>query len=198
MLFKGDSMPVKKTITKNMIIDNAISLIETDGFDSINARSIANKLKCSTQPIYLSFQNMNELKKEVLQEAWKRYFQYINSNIQKEGSLYMNSLTSYINFARNHKHLFELLFFKTKYIRSQEAIEHEESIILGIMQHGNYSYQNAKLFYLQSFLFAHGIACQIVTGFNEYTEKEVNELLEENFKTLKNQYGNKNGSNQNN
>ena len=187
-------MPVKKTITKNMIIDKAIFLIEKEGIDKVNARSIAKELKCSTQPIYLSFQNMDELKKEVLQEVWKRYFQYINSSIQKEGSLYMNSLTSYINFARNHKHLFELLFFKTKYIRSQEAIEHEESIILGIMKHGNYSYQDAKLFYLQSFLFTHGIACNIVTGFSEYTKKEVNELLLENFKTLKNQYVKKNGS----
>ena len=39
-------MPVKKTITKNMIIDKAISLIEKEGIDKVNARSIAKELKC--------------------------------------------------------------------------------------------------------------------------------------------------------
>lgn len=188
-------MPLKKVITKDMILDKAILLVEKKGIEFLNARSLAKELNCSTQPIYLSFQNMDELKQEMIKKAWIRYYKYINDNIKKEGSLYMNSLTSYINFARNHKHLFELLFFKTKYVRSKEAKEHEESIIFGIMSHGNYSYENARLFYLQSFLFAHGIACNIVTGFSEYSEEEVNSLLMENFRILKNQYGGKNGSN---
>ena len=32
------------------------------GFSAVNARSVAKKLGCSTQPIYFSFKNMDELK----------------------------------------------------------------------------------------------------------------------------------------
>ena len=54
-------MPAKKIISKEMILIEAINLIEEEGTLKLNARSLANRLNCSTQPIYHSFINMDDL-----------------------------------------------------------------------------------------------------------------------------------------
>ncbi|MEI3065320.1 MAG: TetR family transcriptional regulator [Oscillospiraceae bacterium] len=43
-------------------MDAAVEVLREGGFSAVNARSVAKKLGCSTQPIYSSFQNMDELK----------------------------------------------------------------------------------------------------------------------------------------
>ena len=44
-------MPAAKKVSKDEIIDAAIDVLRDDGFAAINARSVAKKLGCSTQPI---------------------------------------------------------------------------------------------------------------------------------------------------
>ena len=55
-------MPAVKKVSKDDIIDAAIDVLRDDGFSAINARSVAKKLGCSTQPIYFSFKSMEELR----------------------------------------------------------------------------------------------------------------------------------------
>ena len=51
-------MPAVRKVSKEQIIDAAVEVLRDDGFSAINARSVAKKLGCSTQPIYFSFKNM--------------------------------------------------------------------------------------------------------------------------------------------
>lgn len=55
-------MARKKTITKDHILNAAYEIVATEGFSRFTARNIASKMKCSTQPIYLEFKNMDDLK----------------------------------------------------------------------------------------------------------------------------------------
>mgnify|MGYP004572234803 FL=1 len=55
-------MPAVRKVSKEQIIDAVVEVLRDDGFSAINARSVAKKLGCSTQPIYFSFKNMDELK----------------------------------------------------------------------------------------------------------------------------------------
>lgn len=55
-------MPAVRKVSKEQIIDAAVEVLRDDGFSAITARSVAKKLGCSTQPIYFSFKNMDELK----------------------------------------------------------------------------------------------------------------------------------------
>ena len=59
-------MPAVRKVSKEQIIDAAVEVLRDDGFSAINARSVAKKLGCSTQPIYFSFKNMDELKAELI------------------------------------------------------------------------------------------------------------------------------------
>ena len=56
-------MARKKTITHDQILNAAYDLVVEQGFKSFTARNIAKKMNCSTQPIYLEFKNMAELKR---------------------------------------------------------------------------------------------------------------------------------------
>lgn len=55
-------MARKKTITREQILAAAYEVAATDGFTRFTARNIANKMNCSTQPIYLEFKNMDDLR----------------------------------------------------------------------------------------------------------------------------------------
>lgn len=55
-------MARKKTITREHILSAVFEVISTEGFSGFTARNIANKMKTSTQPIYLEFKNMDELR----------------------------------------------------------------------------------------------------------------------------------------
>ena len=46
---------------KNQILDAAYSIAKRDGLSLITARNVAKEIGCSTQPIYLEFENMDEI-----------------------------------------------------------------------------------------------------------------------------------------
>lgn len=66
-------MPAKKQITKDMILTAALKLLKQDGFEAVTIKGLAKELKCSTQPIYLSFTGMDELRNELIPLAIKDF-----------------------------------------------------------------------------------------------------------------------------
>ena len=56
----------KKEIDKQRILDAAYKLAVRGGIESLTARNIAKAVNCSTQPIYLEFENMQDLRNQVL------------------------------------------------------------------------------------------------------------------------------------
>ena len=70
-------MPPKAKISKEMILNTVLKITRESGFETVNARSIANKLQCSTRPIFTCYENMEELKKEFLTFAYEYYKQYV-------------------------------------------------------------------------------------------------------------------------
>lgn len=55
-------MPPKSDITKEQIIQAAFAIVQEQGLEMLSARNIAQKLNCSTQPIYSLYGNMEEIK----------------------------------------------------------------------------------------------------------------------------------------
>ncbi len=58
-------MPAKAKVTKEMIIDAAFEIAKEAGAENINARTVASKLNCSTQPVMYHFATIGELKRAV-------------------------------------------------------------------------------------------------------------------------------------
>lgn len=83
MLFDGAIiMPANKKVTKNEIIDAAVEVFRDGGFSSVNARSVAEKLGCSTQPIYFSFKNTEELKTALTERAVEMHTKRVSDSLR--------------------------------------------------------------------------------------------------------------------
>ena len=68
-------MPAKKQITRDMILSAALELLKGGGMGAVNVKSLARRLDCSTQPIYLSFDNMDALRRELSSLAALEFLQ---------------------------------------------------------------------------------------------------------------------------
>ena len=79
-------MPPKVKITKEDIIKAALDLARENGEATLNARSIAAALGCSTQPIFSNFSSMEELEEEVIKAAYEIYREFLKN--EAEGGKY--------------------------------------------------------------------------------------------------------------
>jgi AcrR family transcriptional regulator len=107
-------MPPKQSITKDMVIDAAFSIVREKGISALSARNIAKRLNCSTQPVYSCFKSMTDLEQEVVQKA-ARFTQneYLVSKTRRDNN-FMSIGLGYIAMARQEKHLFDLLYVSGK------------------------------------------------------------------------------------
>lgn len=104
-------MARKKTITRDQILDAAYNVVAKSGFTRFTARNIAAEMNCSTQPIYLEFKNMEDLKNEVI----KKIRSYIKTKIYpvvRTGNRPTDLALNYINFARDEKSLYRALYLE--------------------------------------------------------------------------------------
>lgn len=180
-------MPPKAQITKDMILNTVLGVTQETGFDSVNARSIASKLQCSTHPIFTCYENMDELKKEFLIFAFEYYNQYVEK-YSKSTNADLNLLLplSYIAFAKDEPHLFKLLFISDMDLDMVSANDFYKEIgnvekakafsnMIGV------ELERAKEIFLDLFLYSHGIAVLTATGKmsldSESTEKMLSNFL---------------------
>lgn len=162
-------MPPKAKITKEMILNTVLDITRETGFEAVNARSIANKLQCSTRPVFTCFTNMDELKNEFLDFAFEFYNQYVaDYGNAVNVSPYLVLPLSYIEFAKKETHLFKLLFINDMDLNMLETMDFYKEIgnerkarifsdAIGV------ELERAKVIFLDLFLYAHGIAVLTAT-----------------------------------
>ena len=115
-------MPPKPKITKEMIMTTVLEITREAGFESVNARSIAEKLQCSTRPIFTCYKNMDELKAGFLDFAFEYYNQYVSDYSRSTNTrTYLLLPLSYIEFAKEEANLFRLLFLSDMDLNMSEA-----------------------------------------------------------------------------
>ena len=63
-------MAPKNKFTKEEIIDAAFDIAKVDGLGAITVRKVAQKLNSSIAPIYVNFNDIDELIQEVVKKAF--------------------------------------------------------------------------------------------------------------------------------
>ncbi|EEQ58183.1 TetR/AcrR family transcriptional regulator [Enterocloster sp. OA13] len=162
-------MPPKARITKDMILHTVLDITRETGFGTVNARSIAARLQCSTRPIFTCYENMDELKAGFLEYAYGYYEQYVTGyGNSVKVSPYLLLPLSYIEFAREETHLFKLLFINDMDLDMSEAKDfykeagNEKKAALFSKAIG-VEPERAKVIYLDLFLYTHGMAVLTAT-----------------------------------
>ncbi|MEI5992262.1 TetR/AcrR family transcriptional regulator [Enterococcus crotali] len=99
----------KKVYKKQHILAAARDLLTEKGFAAITARNVADHMGISTQPIYLEFKNMEELKLTLLNSIHEFLDTEFFSKRQTSNNL-ANFGLNYIDFAKSNTKLYQFLF----------------------------------------------------------------------------------------
>lgn len=179
-------MPPKIKITEDDIIAASVEIVRESGIDKLNARAIAARLNCSTQPIFRAFSSMDEIKQCVIKKADEIYVDYIhNAMAQNKYPPYKASGMAYIRFANEEKQLFKLLFMRD---RTDEIIPRKDSLtdeLSSLISSGTgISEKAAYTLQIEMWLFVHGIAAMAATEYLKISENDAGNMLSHAYKGI--------------
>lgn len=177
-------MPPKPKVTKEHILQGALSIVRKGGTNALTAKALAKELSCSTQPIFWHYESMDSLKKEVFEAALAVFGERLRIG-DPHSSPYLTIGLNYIRFATEERELFRLLFMSDFGQRDLVSSRVEMDYILGIIEASeDISDENAQIIYREMWLFSHGIAAMIATRTAAFTEKEVRDMLSDVYRGL--------------
>lgn len=163
----------------------AFQLVRSRGLGSVNARSLAEALQCSTKPLFRIYKNMDELKNDLLTELDLYYNAYMESRITEENRLLSQGL-AYIAFARNEKMIFKALFMNRAMegfsLRDLVHAEWNRRSIENARTVTGLPADQAEELFINIWLYAHGIATQIVSNGVNLSGEEATGLLADAFR----------------
>lgn len=179
-------MARKKTITKQQILNARYDVVRTEGFGGFTARNIAKKMKCSTQPIYLEFKNMDDLKNELFEKI-KGYLKTEIYSHEHTGDPLLDACLNYIYFADTEKVLFRAL-----YIENHLGIEKMHKISLDFAmklmnekeETKNLSDADKFQVFTKVWIVAQGIASLLSSGLLPMDSEQVETSLRESLSDM--------------
>ncbi len=172
-------MPAKKQITRDMILNAALKLLKKYGFEAITIKELAKELKCSTQPVYLSFTGMDELRSELIPLAVKEFEDTMKSN-SRDGKIRLYDM-EYVYFAKSEPKLFCFLFMRSNAFTEIKSILLPiiEQSIVELMEMYHINHEEADYLHDHLWMHTHGIASMIATDFCDWNLEKVNHMIEE-------------------
>lgn len=188
-------MPRDFMFTKEEIINAALSLTRERGFSAVSARTLGEKLGTSSRPVFGRFENMEEVKSAIISAANELYQAYRKKELESGKYVpFKASGMAYIRFAREEKELFKLLFMRD---RSKEALksyaDEMDELVSLVGKQVDLNKDKATMFYLEMWIYVHGIASMIATNYLEWDEELASRAVTDVYEGLKLRYGEKEG-----
>ena len=181
-------MAALKKFSEEAIVGAALELIREGGMGSLNARSLARALGCSTRPLYLTFGSMDEVKMRAVAHIQKVYQGFLKREVESgKYPPYKAYGMAYIRFARKEREFFKYMFMRD---RTRESGGDDISeVISAVIKSTGLSEERAKLFHLESWIFVHGIAVMLATAYIDFDEELISKMLTDMFEGLKVRFG---------
>lgn len=180
-------MARKETITIQMILDTAFAMTREEGKPNVTARRVAAKAGCSTQPIFRVYKNMEELWDAVYDRAVSFFRDYYSLYPRTSKVPFVNMGMAYITFAREERHLFELLFV-TEDARKKGMYEvlngETENVVYEMNLAGNEGCPDPEEVFMKMCIFIHGAACMTLTRDYDLSDTETIALLERAYESF--------------
>ena len=179
-------MSARRKIQKEDIIQESVSIVAKEGINALNARKIAKKLGCSTQPLFYIYENMDDLKKDVMNEIVKIFdIEVLKS---ETGQLeYTDIGINYIRFAKEEPELFKIMFNRKINEGAFDFIDltgSAKTILETISKQTGMSNEDAKQFHLRMWLYVNGIASLAANQTVEFNDGEIAELLKDQYVSM--------------
>lgn len=165
-------------IDKELIDKTAFDIVQRQGIEMLSARNIANQIGCSTKPIYRVYENMDELKKKVL-ETTAKYLQSYISVYHKTGNTLLDSALAYISFICLEKQLFRFIIMTdNQQIMDSAYYKHEFSQLLKIeCKDKHFTSQKLEEVAEQIIIYTYGLAMMLYMNTKNWSEEMVTNNL---------------------
>jgi AcrR family transcriptional regulator len=173
-------MARKKTIMKNDILNAAVNLAMRDGFQNFTARKIADELNCSTQPLYLEFECMDDLKHQSIIKI-QSYLQKHVFNQHYHDDPLIDLDLAYIHFACEQP-----MLYRTLWIEDKESIAEMKQFALNLgttrfakrTDAAGLSAEKIYRILTGNWIIVNGIANLISSGYARMSKTQVVEILQ--------------------
>ncbi len=175
-------MPPQKRIFRQDIIKAAVELVRNKGSEALSVRNLAREMDCSTQPIYSEFENMEALRNELAAFVRENY-------LQGDADSYKQVALSFLNFAKNEKNLFRLV-----YLRQRTAGEtlfedpNESHTIQKLAVNLELSPQLAAELHKRMEYYCYSMAVMMATGYLNFSEEEISRELTQYYRIILSYY----------
>lgn len=182
-------MPPRAKFTKEEIIEAALNIVKTDGFEALTSRALGTHLGSSARPIFTVFENMEEVQQAVIESAKMLYKEYINQGLTWEHP-FKGVGTQYILFSVNEPKLFQLLFMTERpQVPNLSGVlplieDSYEKILLSIQNDYGINELLAKRLYHHLWIYTHGIATLCATRMCRFTDDEISSMITEVFTSI--------------
>jgi AcrR family transcriptional regulator len=168
----------KTQITKELILETALQMLLREGYGSINVKTLAAEIGCSTQPIVWHFENMTGFR--------SAFFEYCIAFAQSQFTPWGGSLDDllaetargYITIACNMPHLFRFVFADSREDCRGAAVQKmqrdsTEKILELLCREKAMTQTQAETFLLNYEFYIHGIASYAAGGFVNDPEEKI-------------------------
>ena len=164
-----------------MIIQAAVEVARQSGHESINARTVSERLCCSTQPVMYHFSTIDAMKRAAYAQVDHMHTEFLMT-IPPDRDPVLAIGLNYIRFAVEEPRLFRFLF-QSGYAQEKDLPEIADSgelaPVLAAMRDGaGLSMEKTGNVFISVALFAHGYASLIANNHLEFDEKLISERLE--------------------
>lgn len=186
----------RKSISKELIINTTLSLIEDNGgIKDVNLRGIANKIGCNHTNLYNYFDNLDEIFWESLGQALLNMIDYVDSNINinadNEDKLY-SIILNIINFSMNHPGWYRLIWLDS--LGGEPSLyvinilhKPTQSFNSAIMEASDNRISQEKASFIGSIIhsYLHGEMCKLINNRSFIQDKgEVKNMIFSNIKHM--------------
>lgn len=172
-------MARKVQISKDVILQAALGMLIRDGYSSINVKTLAQEIGCSTQPIVWHFDNMEGLRRALAEYAQN----YANNKMLATGNNAVEAFEhmgrAFVEIAVKEPNLYKFLYLdgsKGKAVHHFDAIitsEQNAETIKKIAEFLGIKEENVGRYLQNTMIYAHGIATLVATNVITATEEEM-------------------------
>lgn len=178
----------RKVYTKDQILKAAYEVISKEGFGKFTARNIAKKMGISTQPIYLEFKNMQDLKNTLVETVMRDLQENVFPQ-EHTGNHIVDLGLNYINFAQENRNLYVALFvdeYGGGKMMHQVSYDYFKEIVKNDPTYEDLSDEYIKALHDGTWITVTGIASLMSSGIIKPTENQIVDLIQQSINSILN------------
>ncbi|HBF15602.1 MAG TPA: TetR/AcrR family transcriptional regulator [Clostridiales bacterium] len=175
--------------TEEQVVNAAMDLVREKGTSGLTSRALGAKLGTSSRPVFTRFKDMAAVWVAVTEGANALYQSYRQEELAGgKYPPYKASGMAYIRFAREEKELFRLLFMRDRSQEEKRNAEEADELVALIGKQLGLGEADARRFYLEMWVYVHGIAAMIATNYLDWDEASASRAVTDVYEGLKRQF----------